>query len=453
MEIQNAEPRTQNPEPLNLRKQIMKIYHYPSGAADQKLSAIINRGLDFKKQDYQAVARIIDDVRRNGDNAVIDYAKRFDAPKLTVGSIKVTAREMDAAAKKVDRSFVRALNRAASQIETFHRQQLQQSWIDTRRPGTILGQLVNPVDAAGVYVPGATGGKTPLISTVLMTAIPAKIAGVPKLVMVTPSTKAGGISPHLLVAARKVGINDIYKVGSAWAIAALAYGTESIPKVDVIAGPGNIYVTLAKKIVAGTVGIDMIAGPSEVLVIADHTATPAYAAADLLSQAEHDVLSSAILVTDSSRVAEAVAAEIDKQISAMARQEIARESIRRFGAVLVVDNLDAAIELANRIAPEHLELQIDEPFKHIGQIRNAGAVFLGHHSPEPVGDYIAGPNHVLPTAGTARFASALSVDHFIKKTSIIHYSKSAFKKEAAAVMRLAELEGLDGHVRAVKIRT
>ena len=220
-----------------------------------------------------------------------------------------------------------------------------------------------------------------------------------------------------------------------------------------IAGPGNIYVTLAKKIVAGTVGIDMIAGPSEVLVIADHTATPAYAAADLLSQAEHDVLSSAILVTDSSRVAEAVAAEIDKQISALTRQEIARESIRRFGAVLVVDNLDAAIELANRIAPEHLELQIDEPFKHIGQIRNAGAVFLGHHTPEPVGDYIAGPNHVLPTAGTARFASALSVDHFIKKTSIIHYSKSAFKKEAAAVMRLAELEGLDGHVRAVKIRT
>ena len=431
----------------------MRIYHYPSKAADKKLTAIINRGLDFKKKDYQAVSRIIDDVRRNGDDAVIKYARRFDAPRLTAASIKVTAREMDAAAKKVDRSFVRALNRAASQIEAFHRQQIQQSWIDTRRPGTILGQLVNPVNAAGVYVPGATGGKTPLISTVLMTAIPAKIAGVAKLVMVSPSTKAGSINPHLLVAARKVGIKEIYKVGSAWAIAALAHGTESIPKVDVIAGPGNIYVTLAKKIVAGTVGIDMIAGPSEVLVIADHTATPAYAAADLLSQAEHDVLSSAILVTESNRIAEAVAVEIDKQLATLPRQGIARESIHRFGAVLVVEDLDAAVELANRFAPEHLELQIDEPFKYIGQIRNAGAVFLGHYTPEPIGDYIAGPNHVLPTAGTARFASALSVDHFIKKTSIIHYSEKAFQKEAADVIRLAELEGLDGHVRSIKIRT
>ncbi len=431
----------------------MKIYQYPSTEAENKLNAIINRGLDFKKKDYQAVSQIIEDVRRNGDDAVIKYTRRFDAPKLTVSSIKVTNREMVAAGKKVDPGFVRALNRAASQIEAFHRKQLQPSWIDTQRPGTLLGQLVNPVDAAGVYVPGARGGKTPLISTVLMTAIPAKIAGVPKLVMVTPPTKTGGINPHLLMAARKVGIKDVYKVGSAWAIAALAYGTQSVPKVDVIAGPGNIYVTLAKKIVAGTVGIDMIAGPSEVLVIADNTATPAYAAADLLSQAEHDVLSSAILVTDSKQMAEEVAAEIDKQLSAMARREIARQSIKRFSAVIVVDDLDAAVELANRIAPEHLELQIDEPFKYIGQIRNAGAVFLGHYTPEPVGDYIAGPNHVLPTAGTARFASALSVDHFIKKTSIIHYSRKAFKKEAADVMRLAKLEGLDGHARAIKIRT
>ncbi len=285
----------------------MKIYHYPSAAAEKKVSAIVNRGLNFKQKDYRAVSRIIDDVRRNGDNAVLKYARRFDAPKLAVGSLKVTHREMDAAVKKVDKGFVRAMNRAASQIEDFHRQQVSQSWIDTQRPGTMLGQLVNPVDAAGVYVPGARGGKTPLISTVLMTAIPAKIAGVKKLVMVTPSTGAGGVNPHLLVAAKKVGIKDIYKVGSAWAIAALAYGTETIPRVDVIAGPGNIFVTLAKKIVSGTVGIDMIAGPSEVLVIADHTAIPEYAAADLLSQAEHDVLSSAILVTDSNRIATAVA--------------------------------------------------------------------------------------------------------------------------------------------------
>lgn len=430
----------------------MKIYHYPSPAAEKRVSAIVNRGLNFKQKDYQAVSRILEDVRRNGDDAVIKYANRFDAPKLTVDSIKVTAREMEAALKKVDRSFVRAMNRAASQIEAFHRQQVQQSWIDTRRPGTMLGQLVNPVDAAGVYVPGARGGKTPLISTVLMTAIPAKIAGVEKLVMVTPSTRAGGVNPHLLAAAKKVGIKDIYKVGSAWAIGALAYGTDTIPRVDVIVGPGNIYVTLAKKIVAGTVGIDMIAGPSEVLVIADETASPAFVAADLLSQAEHDVLSSAILVTDSRQTAKAVVAEIDKQLGTLARKDIARQSIKKYGTVLVVDNLDAAVGLANRIAPEHLELQVKEPFDYLGQIRNAGAVFLGHYTPEPVGDYVAGPNHVLPTAGTARFASALSVDHFIKKTSIIHYSKKAFKKEAADVMRLAELEGLDAHVKAIKAR-
>ena len=430
----------------------MKIYHYPSKAAANRVTTIVNRGLTFRKKDYQAVARILDDVRRNGDDAVIKYANRFDAPKLTVGSIKVTAREMQAAIKKLDRGFVRAMNRAALQIEAFHRQQVHQSWIDTQRSGTMLGQLVNPVDAAGVYVPGARGGKTPLISTVLMTAIPAKIAGVKNLVMVTPSTRAGGVNPHLLAAAKKVGIKDIYKVGSAWAIAALAYGTKTIPKVDVIAGPGNIYVTLAKKIVSGTVGIDMIAGPSEVLVIADHTATPEYAAADLLSQAEHDVLSSAILVTDSGRTAKAVAAEIDKQLASLSRQDIARESLKRFGAVFVVDDLEAAFGLANRIAPEHLELQINEPFDYLGWIRNAGAVFLGHYTPEPLGDYMAGPNHVLPTAGTARFASALSVDHFIKKTSIIHYSKKAFKKEAADVMRLAELEGLDAHVKSIKVR-
>jgi histidinol dehydrogenase len=430
----------------------MKIYQYPSKAADKKVSTIVNRGQNFRKKDYQTVARILEDVRLNGDKAVIKYANRFDAPRLTVKSMRVSNLELAAGAKKVDRRFRRALNRAVSQIEAFHRQQVQRSWMLTQRPGTLLGQLVNPVNAAGIYVPGARGGKTPLISTVLMTALPAKIAGVEKLVMVTPSTRAGGVNPHLLAAAKKVGIEDIYKVGSAWAIAALAYGTATIPRVDVIAGPGNIYVTLAKKIVAGTVGIDMIAGPSEVLVIADETACPAYLAADLLSQAEHDGLSSAILVTDSRQIAAAVVAEIDKQLDTLSRKDIAGESIKKYGAVLVVDDLDKAVDLANRIAPEHLELQIKEPFEYLGQIRNAGAVFLGHYTPEAMGDYVAGPNHVLPTAGTARFASALSVDHFIKKTSIVHYSQGAFKKEAGDVMRLAELEGLDAHVRSIKIR-
>ena len=430
----------------------MKIYNYPSKTAESKVSAIVNRGLSFSKKDYQTVNRILDDVRRRGDAAVIEYARRFDAPKMALKSLKVSAKELDAASKKVDRSFVRALNRAASQIEAFHRQQIRRSWIDTQRPGTLLGQIVNPVDAAGVYVPGARGGETPLVSTVLMTAIPAKIAGVENIVMVTPSTKTGGINPHLLVAAQKVGIKNIYKIGSAWAIAALAYGTETIPRVDVIAGPGNIFVTLAKKIVSGTVGIDMIAGPSEVLVIADDSANPEFAAADLLAQAEHDVLSSAILVTDSGKIARQVAAEVDNQLATLPRRAIAKESLNRFGAVFVVKDLAAAIVLANRIAPEHLELQIDDPFEYVGQIRNAGAVFLGHYTPEPVGDYIAGPNHVLPTAGTARFASALSVDHFVKTSSIIHYSRTAFKREAADVILLAETEGLDAHARSIKVR-
>jgi histidinol dehydrogenase len=430
----------------------MKIYTYPSTAAEKRLAAIVNRGLSFRKNDYLTVSRILEDVRRNGDEAVIKYARRFDAPNLSVDSMKVSAKETASASKSVDRTFVRAMNRAASQIEAFHRQQVRQSWIDTRRPGAVLGQMVNPVDAAGIYVPGARGGETPLVSTVLMTAIPAKIAGVRNIVMVTPSTREGGVNPHLLVAAGKVGIKQIFKIGSAWAIAALAYGTGTIPRVDVIAGPGNIYVTLAKKIVAGTVGIDMLAGPSEVLVIADDSANPVFAAADLLSQAEHDVLSSAILVTNSAEIAAAVAAELERQLAALTRKEIAAASLSGYGAIFVVQDLDGALDLANRIAPEHLELQVNKPFEHVGKIRNAGAVFLGHYTPEPVGDYVAGPNHVLPTAGTARFASALGVDHFTKKTSIVHYSQGTLKKEAADVMRLAEVEGLDAHVKSIKVR-
>jgi histidinol dehydrogenase len=430
----------------------MKIYRYPSKAAEKRLAAIVNRGLSFRKKDYQAVSRILEDVRRNGDDAVIKYARRFDSPDLSVGSMKVGSREMAAASKKVDRTFRRALKRAASQIEAFHRRQVRQSWIDTGRPGILLGQIVTPVDAAGIYVPGAKGGETPLVSTVLMTAIPAKIAGVKEIVMVTPSTREGGVNPHLLAAAHKVGIKQIFKIGSAWAIAALAYGTATVPRVDVIAGPGNIYVTLAKKIVSGTVGIDMIAGPSEVLIIADDSANPVFIAADLLAQAEHDVLSSAVLVTDSARIGTAVAAELDKQTASLTRKEIAAAALSGFGAIFVVQDLDAAVDLANRIAPEHLELQINAPFEYVGKIRNAGAAFLGHYTPEPVGDYVAGPNHVLPTAGTARFASALGVDHFIKKTSIIHYSPQAFKQEAGDVMRLAEVEGLDAHVKSIKVR-
>jgi len=316
----------------------------------------------------------------------------------------------------------------------------------------MLGQLVQPVERVGVYVPGGQGGKTPLVSSVLMGAIPARVAGVPKIVMATPPTADGRINPHLLVAARKAGVSEVYKVGGAWAIGALAFGTATIPKVDVIVGPGNLYVTLAKKIVAGTVGIDIIAGPSEVLVAADDSADPEFIAADLLAQAEHDSRASAVLVTTSPELAAGVRDEVLRQLPQLGRAEIARRSIERFGAIFVVKDVSTAIDLSNRVAPEHLELHLRDAFAHLGRIRHAGAVFIGEHTPEPVGDYVAGPNHVLPTAGTARFASALSVDHFLKRTSVIHYSAAALRREAADIMRLAEVEGLGAHANTIRVR-
>ncbi|MCF8070223.1 MAG: histidinol dehydrogenase [Desulfobacterales bacterium] len=431
----------------------MNIFTYPSKTAEKRVLAIENRTIDFNKKDVRTVSRILEDVKKNGDDAVVKYSRQFDSPKISLENIKVTQKEIDAASKKVDRAFVSSLNLAISQISSFHKKQRSNSWIDTDRPGTLLGQMVNPVGAAGVYVPGGKSGKTPLVSSVLMGVIPAKIAGVKNIIMATPPNKNGSVSPHLLVAAKKLGVDAIYKAGSSWAIAALAYGTKTIPNVDVIVGPGNVYVTLAKKIVSGTVGIDMIAGPSEVLIIADGSANPEYIAADLLSQAEHDPLASAILVTTSSETAKAVSSAVEKQLTKLSRMDIARQSLDNYGAILVVEDLSSAIALGNRFAPEHLELLVREPFAHIGRIRNAGAVFVGEYTPEPIGDYIAGPNHVLPTAGTARFSSALSVETFIKKTSIIHYSKETFMKEAKDVIRLAEVEGLTAHAGSIKIRT
>ena len=430
----------------------MRIYNYPSRPAEQRVARIINRGLGFRKEDLAAVTRICERVRKRGDQAVISYTRRFDSARMSIKSMQVSKKEFAAAAKKVDRSFTRALNRAAANIKRFHEQQLRKSWMQTDRPGTLLGQLINPVDAVGVYVPGARGGKTPLVSSVLMGVIPAKVAGVRQIAMVTPPTRGGGVSPHLLVAAKKAGVDAVYKVGSAWAIAALAYGTETIPKVDVIVGPGNIYVTLAKKNLAGSVGIDMVAGPSEILVIADDSARPEFIAADLLSQAEHDVLASAVLITDSDKLAKSVAKEVKKQLAGLARADIAEASLLKFGAIIVVKNIGVAIDMANRIAPEHLELQINDALEVVGKIRNAGAIFVGNYTPEPVGDYVAGPNHVLPTAGTARFASALSVDNFIKKTSLIQYTQKAFQREAPDIIRLAEVEGLGAHAGSIKVR-
>lgn len=430
----------------------MKILNYPSAAAESVVARIVSRGLSFSKKDHAAVSRILADVRRRGDQALVEYSRRFDAPGFTLRDLRVGPVEFRQAAAAADRGFTRALNRAATQIEAFHRRQVRSSFISLDRAGTMLGQLVRPVERVGVYVPGGQGGKTPLVSSVLMGAIPARVAGVAQVVMVTPPMADGRVNPHLLVAARKAGVDEVYKAGSAWAVAALAYGTETIPRVDVIVGPGNRYVTLAKKIVAGTVGIDILAGPSEILIIADESADPEFIAADLLSQAEHDPMASAVLVTARRELAQAVQAALGRQLAQLARAEIARESIRRFGALIVVRDVAAAIELANRMAPEHLELQLRDPFAHLGAIRNAGAVFLGEYTPEPVGDYVAGPNHVLPTAGTARFASALSVDNFVKRTSLIHYSADALRREAADILRLAEVEGLGAHANSIRVR-
>lgn len=431
----------------------MRIYTYPSSEAEQRICDTMERGLGFTPEDHSAVQAYIDDVKKRGDTALVEYTNRFDSSKVTPETLKVTPQEVDEAKTMVDQDFLKALDRAVDQLETFHARQRQNSWIDTPRDGVMVGQMVIPVDRAGIYAPGAKGGKTPLVSSVLMGGIPARVAGVGSCYLMTPPMENGKINPYMLVAADRVGIKGVFKAGSAWAIAALAFGTQSVPKVDVIVGPGNIYVTLAKKIVSGVVGIDMIAGPSEILIIADGNANPDHLAADLLSQAEHDPMASAILVTDSREVADKTRTCLETQIKSLTRQDIARRSIDDFGAIINVPDIDTAIELANRLAPEHLELIVDNPFEWMGKIKNAGAVFLGPYTPEPMGDYIAGPNHVLPTAGTARFSSALSVDNFTKKTSLINYSKEAFDREARDVMVLAEIEGLDAHANSVRIRT
>jgi histidinol dehydrogenase len=430
----------------------MKVYKFPSAAARKRLDSIVNRGLAFKARDVQAVKRILNDVRKNRDKALISYINRFDAPKLTAKSLKVTKRELDNARSRVDKGFMKSLNKAAKQIEAFHRHKIEESWSVKSADGTVLGQLARAVNTAGVYVPGGRGGETPLVSSVLMGCIPAKVAGVQNICITTPPTKSGKVNPYVLAAAKKIGVKTVFKAGSAWGIAALAYGTETIPKADVIVGPGNIFVTLAKKMVAGTVGVDMVAGPSEILVIADEKATPAYIAADLLSQAEHDPLASAILLTTSAELARAVVVQVKGQVKDLPRRTIAEASLKAYGAVMVVPDVGTAFDLANEIAPEHLELHLEKPSQYLDRIENAGAVFLGPYTPEPVGDYVAGPNHVLPTAGTARFASALSVSHFVKKTSVLYYSRKALRRDAADIIRLAEIEGLAGHAEAVRIR-
>ena len=400
----------------------------------------------------ETVRQILSDVRSRGDQAVLEYTRRFDAPGMEISMLKVSEGEIREAYAGVDSTLMESLGKAIRNIRAFHEKQLPNSWIMTRENGVVLGQQVRPVDSAGLYVPGGKAGSTPLVSSVLMNAIPAVIAGVERIVMATPPDPEGKISPGLLVAAREVGVSEIFKMGSAWAIGALAYGTESVAPVDVIVGPGNIFVTLAKKMVAGAVGIDMIAGPSEVLVIADNRARPDFIAADMLSQAEHDPMATAILVTDSADLASEVSKELERQLSRLPRSETARKALDANGAILLCGDMAEAAEIANALGPEHLELLVEDPWMLVTRIRHAGAIFMGPYTPEPVGDYIAGPNHVLPTMGTARFSSALGVETFIKRSSLISYSKEALHEDAGDVIRLASLEGLDAHARSIEAR-
>lgn len=398
-----------------------------------------------------AVNEILNGVRTEGDAAVLRYTERFDRVKLEAGQLRVTDQEIQAAYDRVELRFIEALRRAAANIRSFHEKQKRTSWMDVQPDGTTLGQIIRPLRRVGLYVPG---GKAAYPSSVLMNAIPAQVAGVPEIVMVTPASTGGqeGIDPYILVAAAEAGIREMYRVGGAQAVGALAYGTATIPPVDKIVGPGNIYVALAKRYVYGVVDIDSIAGPSEILVLADDSADPAYIAADLLSQAEHDEMASSILVTSSDSLAESVQAEVARQLESLPRKEIAERSIRERGAILIADSEEEAIATSNRLAPEHLELLVREPFGMLGRIENAGAIFLGPYSTEPVGDYFAGPNHILPTNGTARFSSPLNVDDFLKKSSVIHYSKEALLQNGEDIITLAKHEGLEAHARAVQIR-
>lgn len=395
------------------------------------------------------VSEILKQIRTKGDQALYQLTEELDGVNLRECGLRVTEAEWDSAYSQVDEEFLMAVRQAKENIYRYHEKQKRSSWFEPNVDGSVLGQILRPLQRVGIYVPGGTAAYP---SSVLMNAVPAVVAGVRAIVMVSPPRKDGTLLPEVLVAAREAGVTEIYKVGGAQAIAALAYGTEEIAPVDKITGPGNIYVTFAKKQVFGTVDIDMLAGPSEILILADESAVPYELAADLLSQAEHDRLASAILVSPSEKILRETMKEVESQLATLPRQEIARASWERYGAAILVSNLEEGINLANLIAPEHFELVVKEPYRWLGHVRNAGAVFLGRFSPEPVGDYFAGPNHVLPTGGTARFYSPLNVDTFMKKVSVINYSEEALQRDAGHIAHLARREGLEAHARAVEAR-
>ena len=427
----------------------MRIQKLNSDTKKNLLEDLLKRSPNNYGQYEASVKEILDKVKEEKDAAVFAYTAKFDGAELTADTIEVTDAEIEEAYAQVDDTLLTVIRKAKDNIESYHAKQRQNSWFDSKPDGTILGQKITPLHRVGVYVPG---GKAVYPSSVLMNVMPAKVAGVDEIIMVTPPGKNGKVSPNTLVAAKEAGVDKIYKVGGAQAIAALAYGTESIPKVDKIVGPGNIYVALAKKAVYGHVSIDSIAGPSEILVVADETANPRYVAADLLSQAEHDELASAILVTTSENLAHDVSDQVDGFLKELSRAEIISKSLDNYGYILLADTMEDVIDVANEIASEHLEIQTKNPFEVMTKIRNAGAIFIGEYASEPLGDYFAGPNHILPTNGTAKFFSPLSVDDFIKKSSIISYSREALQKVHKDIESFAKAEQLTAHANSIHVR-
>ena len=416
---------------------------------DARFAAILSRGEETGREVEQVVLDIIADVRQHGDAALLELTRRFDRLEAaSVAELEVSAKDFETAFAQVSADDISALTLAVERVTRFHEKQKQQTWLSTEEPDIMLGQKVTPLARVGIYVPG---GKASYPSSVIMNAVPARVAGVGEIIMVAP-TPGGEINPHVLVAAKLSGVDRIFRIGGAQAVAALAYGTATIPKVDKITGPGNIYVATAKKLVFGQVGIDMIAGPSEILVISDGSGAPAQIAADLLSQAEHDELASSILITTDRSFAEQVAIEVEQQLPKLSRETIARASWEKYGVIIVAATLDETIAFSNRIAPEHLELAVADPFAILPQIINAGAIFMGHWTPEAAGDYLAGPNHTLPTGGTARFFSPLSVDDFVKKSSIVYFSQDGLRRLGSDIVRIAGLEGLEAHGKSVSMR-
>ncbi|NOQ50630.1 MAG: histidinol dehydrogenase [Desulfuromonadaceae bacterium] len=426
----------------------MRMLKFSDPGFDAEFRRIEQRAEAVPAEIEETVKAIIADVRRRGDAALFELTAKFDQLELSADTLEVTEEEIDAAMAGVSVAAMTALQLAAERIADYHAKQKQETWLSTDEDDVLLGQLVRPLDRVGIYVPG---GKASYPSSVLMNAVPAKVAGVKEVIMVVPMP-GGEINPHVLAAARIAGVDRIFKLGGAQAVAALAYGTESVPRVDKITGPGNIYVATAKQLVFGQVDIDMIAGPSEILVVNDGSGTAAHIAADLLSQAEHDELASAVLVTSCEKMAFEVQDEVERQLQQLSRETIARQSIDDYGAIILARDLDEAIAFSNRIAPEHLELAVDNPFVLLPQIRHAGAIFMGHHTPEAAGDYLAGPNHTLPTGGTARFFSPLSLDDFVKKSSIISFSEKGLQRLGPEIVQIAELEGLEAHGKSVSIR-